>query len=202
MPACSRTIRIGSRTCAGARSRSSSWRARNTGSCAISSMKRRRNEEQATLQKEELEFRHAVGELDESQTADRLKEPLAALDRAATDRTALDQHATRFIQALGSEAIAAGEPEPSAIARRRSTDAVSLGARRHDAGAERRRTTGRQPWPGTAADRRARRRTSLRWRQDRTSRVSALSPLKSCSPARRRCWSRTRRAWPCPTTWC
>src|SRR5215204_1501923 len=44
-----------------------------------------RNEEQATLQKEELEFRNAVGELDESQTTERLKEPLAALERAATD---------------------------------------------------------------------------------------------------------------------
>jgi hypothetical protein len=65
-----------------------------------------RNEEQATLQKEELEFRNAVGELNEEQTGERLKEPLAELERAATDRTALDQHAVRFIQALGSEAIA------------------------------------------------------------------------------------------------
>jgi hypothetical protein len=73
-----------------------------------------RNEEQATLQKEELEFRQAVGELDESQTAERLKEPLAELARAATDRTALDEHASRFIQALGSEALSAGGAEPSA----------------------------------------------------------------------------------------
>jgi len=73
-----------------------------------------RNEEQATLQKEELEFRNAVGELDESQTADRLKEPLAEIARSATDRAALDEHATRFIQALGSEAIAAAESDPVA----------------------------------------------------------------------------------------
>jgi hypothetical protein len=70
-----------------------------------------RNEEQATLQKEELEFRNAVGELDETQTAERLKEPLAELERAATDRTALDLHAVRFIQALGNDASAVdGEP--------------------------------------------------------------------------------------------
>jgi FHA domain-containing protein len=74
-----------------------------------------RNEEHATLQKEELEFRHAVGELDESQTADRLKEPLAELERSATDRTALDEHAVRFIQALGREAIASVEPDPPAL---------------------------------------------------------------------------------------
>jgi hypothetical protein len=74
------------------------------------------NEEQATLEREELEFRHAVGELDEAQTAERLKEPLAALERSATDRTALDLHATRFIQALGSEPLGAddsGSPAPS-----------------------------------------------------------------------------------------
>jgi hypothetical protein len=73
------------------------------------------NEEQATLEREELEFRHAVGELDEAQTAERLKEPLAALERSATDRTALDLHATRFTQALGSEPLGAdsGAPMPS-----------------------------------------------------------------------------------------
>jgi hypothetical protein len=95
------------------------------------------NEDQATLQKEELEFRNAVGELDQQQTAERLREPLAALEQSASDRTALDLHATRFIQALGAEPLAGADGEqptvpqggvPSAAAPPRDEPAVGPGS--------------------------------------------------------------------------
>jgi len=68
-----------------------------------------RAREQARLEKDEIEFRHAVGELDDQQLAERLKVPQLALDRCQTDQTALDEQAKRFVAALGSEDVA----EPS-----------------------------------------------------------------------------------------
>lgn len=65
-----------------------------------------RNETEARLQKEELEFRHAVGELDSGELQERLKTPLSDLQRCGADRVALDGLAGRFTQALGPELLA------------------------------------------------------------------------------------------------
>jgi hypothetical protein len=62
-----------------------------------------RARERARLEKEELEFRRAVGELDEPQLAERLKAPLQVLDRCHSDQQILDEQAARFVAALGPE---------------------------------------------------------------------------------------------------
>jgi pSer/pThr/pTyr-binding forkhead associated (FHA) protein len=62
-----------------------------------------RARERARLEKDELEFRHAVGEFDEAELATRLQAPQQALDRCQTDQAILDEQAVRFLAALGSE---------------------------------------------------------------------------------------------------
>jgi len=70
-----------------------------------------RTHEQAQLQKDELQFRHAVGELSEIELADRLHDPQRVLDQCAADRKELDASRARFIEALGSpEALEPAEP--------------------------------------------------------------------------------------------
>jgi FHA domain-containing protein len=70
-------------------------------------------QEQAQLQKDELQFRHAVGELNDIELADKLSDPQRVLDQCAADRQELDASMAQFIDALGSqEALEA--PEPSA----------------------------------------------------------------------------------------
>jgi len=68
-------------------------------------------QEQAQLQKDELQFRHEVGELTDAQLAERIAEPQQVLDSCASDRKALDASKARFVEALGSEdALEASEP--------------------------------------------------------------------------------------------
>jgi FHA domain-containing protein len=70
-----------------------------------------REYEQAKLAKEELEFRHAVGELDVEQFGRQLQEPQRLLDDCRADVACLEEHKARFIDAMGSEA-ALQEPVP------------------------------------------------------------------------------------------
>jgi len=57
-------------------------------------------QEQAQLQKDELQFRHEVGELTDAQLAERIAEPQQVLDSCASDRKALDASKARFVEAL------------------------------------------------------------------------------------------------------
>jgi hypothetical protein len=70
--------------------------------------------EQAKLEKEEVEFRHAVGELDDERCAERLQAPQRVLDECQADMACIDEYKARFIDALGSEAAldAPGPAEP------------------------------------------------------------------------------------------
>jgi len=58
--------------------------------------------EQAQLEKDEIEFRHTVGELAEADLAKSLKTPQAAIDQCAADQKAIDAIKARFIEAFGS----------------------------------------------------------------------------------------------------
>lgn len=58
----------------------------------------------ARLAREELQFRHAVGELDEAALAAQLREPEQTIDRCGAELAALDALKARFIEAAGSEA--------------------------------------------------------------------------------------------------
>jgi hypothetical protein len=67
--------------------------------------------EQAQLQKDELQFRHDVGELKDAELETKLVDPQCVLDQCASDREALDATEARFVEALGSEeALEASEP--------------------------------------------------------------------------------------------
>jgi len=69
--------------------------------------------DQARLEKEELEFRHAVGELDGDQLAAGLEAPQGRLDQCEADLARIDEYSARFIEAFGSkEALDAPEPAP------------------------------------------------------------------------------------------
>lgn len=71
----------------------------------------------AGIAKAELEFRHAVGELDENELAERMKEPAAVLARCDEELTAINGLKERFVEAFGSEAeleAPAGTAEPAA----------------------------------------------------------------------------------------
>ncbi|MCU0256507.1 MAG: FHA domain-containing protein, partial [Vicinamibacterales bacterium] len=61
------------------------------------------SEERARLERDELEFRQQIGELDAAQLADRLRAPAKVLDDCRTALTRLDAQKVRFIEAFGSE---------------------------------------------------------------------------------------------------
>jgi hypothetical protein len=71
--------------------------------------------EQAKLEKEELEFRHAVGELDDERLAAQLQAPQRVLDECQADMACIDGQKARFVEAMGSEA-ALETPAPSEAA--------------------------------------------------------------------------------------
>jgi hypothetical protein len=58
----------------------------------------------AELEKSELEFRHAVGELGEEQLQDALRRPGDALEQCRLDLAAIEEQKARFLSAFGSEA--------------------------------------------------------------------------------------------------
>ena len=67
--------------------------------------------DQARLEKEELEFRHAVGELDDGDLRTGLEGPQGRLDQCEADLARIDEYSSRFIEAFGSkEALDAPEP--------------------------------------------------------------------------------------------
>ena len=59
--------------------------------------------ETAELEKSELEFRQAVGELSKKQLEERLKSPLDVLDRCRADLSAIEEQKARFLSAFASE---------------------------------------------------------------------------------------------------
>jgi hypothetical protein len=61
-------------------------------------------EEEARLAAEELEFRHAVGELDETELAERRQDPDRVIERCRSQLATLDALKAHFIEAFGSEA--------------------------------------------------------------------------------------------------
>jgi hypothetical protein len=67
--------------------------------------------DQARLEKEELEFRHAVGELDDPDLRTGLEAPQGRLDQCEADLARIDEYSNRFIEAFGTkEALEAPEP--------------------------------------------------------------------------------------------
>ncbi len=70
----------------------------------------------AKLDKEEVEFRHALGEIDDAAKADRLKEPERVLSESAEKLSGLDEHEKLFKAALPNMDLAAlaksEEPKP------------------------------------------------------------------------------------------
>jgi len=67
--------------------------------------------DQARLEKEELEFRHAVGELDDADLRTALEAPQGRLDQCEADLARIDEYSSRFVEAFGSkEAVEAPEP--------------------------------------------------------------------------------------------
>jgi hypothetical protein len=73
------------------------------------------HQDQAQLDKDELQFRHSVGELTDGELAAKLVDPQHVLDECARDRKELDASKARFVEALGSEeALEANEPAPAA----------------------------------------------------------------------------------------
>jgi hypothetical protein len=64
-------------------------------------------EERARLEKQELEFRHEVGEIDETALNDRIKTSIAALDACGADVAALDRHKARFLEVFTEQDLAA-----------------------------------------------------------------------------------------------
>jgi len=60
--------------------------------------------DQARLEKEELEFRHAVGELDNDQLAEGLSTPQGRLDQCESDLARIEEYSSRFIDAFGTKA--------------------------------------------------------------------------------------------------
>jgi hypothetical protein len=75
----------------------------------------RSDNEAARLEKEELELRHAVGELSDEDLAERLKAPNQVLDQCRGDLVAVDEQKARFLSAFESEAdLEAGVPPAKA----------------------------------------------------------------------------------------
>jgi FHA domain len=72
--------------------------------------------DQAKLQAEEVDFRHAVGELDDEERRARLAAPQSTLDECEAERRALDGMKARFVDALGSVDALEGPPEPVPVA--------------------------------------------------------------------------------------
>ncbi len=68
--------------------------------------------EAARLAKEELEFRQAVGELDEHELAARLQEPAGILEHCDAELAALDEQKARFLEALPGDEIERATERP------------------------------------------------------------------------------------------
>jgi hypothetical protein len=67
-------------------------------------------EEEARLAAEELEFRHAVGELDDAELAERRQEPDRVVERCRQQLATLDALKAHFLEAFGAESELEGDP--------------------------------------------------------------------------------------------
>jgi len=67
---------------------------------------------QAKLEKDELEFRAAVGELTEAELAAKIRDPQGILAQCEADQKHTDTLKARFVEALGSEEALETEDEP------------------------------------------------------------------------------------------
>jgi hypothetical protein len=92
-------------------------------------------EERARLDKQELEFRHEVGEIDEAALRDRVKTPEAVLDTCRADVAALDRQKARFLEVFTEEDLAA--PATPTAPPRASAPAATVRAAVADARGER-----------------------------------------------------------------
>jgi hypothetical protein len=68
--------------------------------------------DRASLEKDELEFRHSIGELTDADLASRVEGSTRELEQCGLDASALDAEHARFLDALGGEAAAAPEAVP------------------------------------------------------------------------------------------
>jgi hypothetical protein len=66
----------------------------------------------ARLDRDEIEFRHSLGEIDDATRDERLKHPESALAQASAELAKLDAHDVRFREALPDVDAALAEPEP------------------------------------------------------------------------------------------
>lgn len=71
-----------------------------------------KEQQTAGIARAELEFRHAVGELDDGELAERMKEPAGILTRCGEELEAIGSLKSRFIEAFGSEAELETAPPP------------------------------------------------------------------------------------------
>ena len=71
----------------------------------------------AQIAKSELEFRHAVGELDNDTLADRMGEPAAIIARCDDELAAIGELKSRFVEAFGTEADLEAPAPPEAAAK-------------------------------------------------------------------------------------
>ena len=69
-----------------------------------------RKHEQARQQKEEIEFRHSVGELSEAERSEQVTSPQNVLDECETEQHALDATRARFVSALEPAASPVNDP--------------------------------------------------------------------------------------------
>lgn len=67
-------------------------------------------EARARLDKQELEFRHDVGEIDEAELRERVKDPEAVLEACHADVAALDRYKVRFLEVFTEDDLAAPAP--------------------------------------------------------------------------------------------
>ena len=65
--------------------------------------------ERARLEKQELEFRRQIGELDAAQAAERIAVPQQTIDECRQGLVRIDSHIARFVQAFGSEEALLGQ---------------------------------------------------------------------------------------------
>ncbi len=72
----------------------------------------RKRLETANLDKEELDFRREVGEIDEAEFDAKVKDPAGIIADTESELSGLEEQAARFVEALGPDDEAADSPEP------------------------------------------------------------------------------------------
>jgi hypothetical protein len=70
----------------------------------------------ARLAKEELEFRHTIGEFDDAKLAERLEEPNGLLAKYQAELDSLDTQKAKFLEAVPADELEKAEPVPAPVA--------------------------------------------------------------------------------------